>query len=91
MSSTPQENLAIHADKGQLWMRCSRCQHVYCPADQSWQEVCHVRYIPVPKVEPFQLVTELLSDYRLKEFCCPSCGVLLHVEMVEAKEAHDAA
>ena len=43
MNHPLRENLEIHASDGGEWLRCSRCQHVHCRADQDWRTFCKTR------------------------------------------------
>jgi len=77
------ENLEVYTDTGGTWIRCTRCSHILCQAHEDWKEVCRRRLLPPTKAGP--LMTDLLGLFLLEQLYCPSCGALLHTDMVEEK------
>ena len=84
MTHPLRENLEIHIDGGTEWVQCSRCQRRHCRADQDWKQFCKVRLFPPTKAG--RLMEDLAGQYLLRQIYCPSCGVLLDTEMVEAED-----
>jgi len=84
MNHPLRENLEIYADDDGEWIRCSRCQHIHCRADQDWRKVCKTRLLPPTKAG--QLMDTLAGQYLLRQTYCPSCGVLLDTDLVEESE-----
>jgi len=81
MSHPLRENLEIHSSEGVEWIRCSRCRHNHCRADQDWRQFCKVRFMAPTKAGP--LMETLVGQYLLQQLYCPSCGVLLDTHLVE--------
>jgi hypothetical protein len=88
MNHPLRENLEIHASDGAEWVRCSRCQHVHCRADQDWRQFCKTRLLPPTKAG--QLMGTLEGQYLLRQIHCPSCGILLETDLVEETEKNAA-
>lgn len=88
MSHPLRENLEVDGGDSGEWIRCSRCQHIHCRADQDWRQFCKVRFLPPTKAGP--LMAELTGQYLLRQISCPSCGVLLETDLVERKETDGA-
>ena len=84
MNHPLRENVEIHDGDGGEWVRCSRCQHNHCRADQDWKEFCQVRLLSPAKAG--ELMTDLTGQYLLRQIYCPSCGALLDTDLVEDKE-----
>lgn len=76
------ENLERVTDGSAEGVRCSRCRRRHCRADEDWRESCKVRLRSPTEAGP--LMEELTEGHRLRQLCCPSCGVLLDTDMVEA-------
>lgn len=84
MNHPLRENLEIHASDGAEWIRCSRCQHIHCRADQDWRNFCNTRLFPPTKAG--RLLDSLAGQYLLRQIYCPACGVLLDSDLIEEKE-----
>ncbi len=82
MNRLLRENLEIVTDGDVEWVQCSRCRHRHCRAGQDWKQFCKARLLPPTAAGP--LMEELTEGYRLRQICCPSCGVLLETDIVEA-------
>lgn len=77
------ENLEIHSESGGTWVRCTRCLYQLCQGSEDWSKHCLIRRWPPTKAGP--LMADLTGHFLLEQWCCPSCGVLLHTDLVEAK------
>jgi len=88
MSHPLRESLEICTGDGGEWVRCSRCRHIHCRADQDWRKFCKTRLLPPAKAG--QLMDTLAGQYLLRQLYCPSCGVLLDTDLVEEKEKDGA-
>jgi acetone carboxylase gamma subunit len=84
MNHPLRENLEIYAGGDGEWVRCSRCQHVHCRADEDWRKFCKTRLLPPTKAG--QLMDSLAGQYLLRQIYCPSCGVLLDTDLVEENQ-----
>ena len=85
MSHRLRENLAIADETGAAWIRCGKCQHRYCRADQDWREFCTIRFLPPANAG--SLLAILDGDYLLRQFYCPSCAALVDTDFVEKQQA----
>jgi len=88
MSHPLRESLEIYAGDGGEWVRCSRCRHIHCRADQDWRKFCKRQLLPPTKAG--HLMDTLAGQYLLRQLYCPSCGVLLDTDLVEEKEKDGA-
>jgi len=88
MNHPLREHLEIYAGDDGEWIRCSRCQHIHCRADQDWRKFCKTRLQPPTKAG--QLMDTLTGQYLLRQIYCPSCGVLLDTDLVEENEKDGA-
>jgi acetone carboxylase gamma subunit len=84
MSRPLRENLEIHAGDDGDWIRCRRCRHTHCRADQDWRAFCKVRLLP--PTQAGELMADLTGHYLLRQIYCPSCGALLDTDLVEEEE-----
>jgi len=84
MNHPLRENLEIHSGDGTEWVRCTRCQHIHCRADQDWRKFCTTLLLPPTKAGP--LMDSLAGQYLLRQVYCPSCGALLDTDLVEEAE-----
>lgn len=83
MNHPLRENMEVATVDGAEWIRCKRCQHRYCRADQDWRQFAKVRLLP--PTQAGQLMSVLSGDYLLRQHYCPSCAVLLDTDFVEEK------
>lgn len=88
MSHPLRENLEIHADELGDVVRCAKCHHIYCRADEDWQGFCAVRLFPPTKAG--KLMEPLAGQYLLRQLYCPSCGALLDTDLVEEEKNESA-
>ena len=88
MNHPLRESLEIYAGDDGEWVRCSRCQHIHCRADQDWRKACKTRLLPPTKAG--QLMDSLTGQYLLRQTYCPSCGVLLDTDLVEENQKDGA-
>jgi N-methylhydantoinase B len=66
-------------------IRCSKCGHVYCNADQD--PLDHATVARVPTLELGPLFGEAGSDYVFYEAYCPACGVRFYSSVMERGRA----
>jgi acetone carboxylase gamma subunit len=85
MSHPLRENLETVSENGADWIRCSKCQHRYCGADQDWRPFSTVR-ISVP-TQAGALFADLEGGYLLRQLFCPSCAALVETDFIEAVQA----
>jgi hypothetical protein len=88
MNHPLRENLEIYAGDDGEWIRCSRCRHIHCRADQDWRKFCKTRLLPPTKAG--HLMDTLAGQYLLRQLYCPSCGILLETDLVEEKQKDGA-
>lgn len=81
MSHPLRENLVVVVLDGAEWIRCGKCEHRFCRADQDWRRFGKVRLLLPTKAGGLMAV--LNEDYLLRHICCPSCAVLLETDFVE--------
>jgi acetone carboxylase gamma subunit len=75
------EKLAVVANSGAQWIRCTQCSHSLCQLGDSWKKRCTRRTFPPTHAGP--LMSQLVGHYLLEKLYCPSCGALLDSELVE--------
>ena len=83
MTHPLRENLTVALLDGAEWIRCGKCGHRFCRAEQDWRQFGKVRLLPPTKAGGLMAV--LSGDYLLRQICCPSCAVLLETDFVEEK------
>ena len=84
MNRPLRENLEVHADNNGTWIRCTRCLHILCPADQDWKGASKRKLLPPTMAGP--LMKNLVGRFFLEQLYCPSCGGLLNTSLVLAEE-----
>jgi hypothetical protein len=76
------ENLELYTGgQGSGVIRCTRCNHILCPAGSDWRQAAERRLLPPTKAGP--LMRDLVGRYALEQLLCPSCGALLNTDLVE--------
>jgi hypothetical protein len=75
------DGLTISGADGAAEYRCRRCEHVLGAAGGDWRELAATFDEPTAYGEPAELAS---GDDRfvLRHHCCPSCALLLEVEML---------
>ncbi len=81
MSHPFRENLEVYTSADGMWIRCTRCLHVLCQAEDDWRKICRVGVFPPTKAG--QLMSDLVDQFLLEQLYCPSCGALLSIDLVE--------
>ena len=84
MSHPLRENLQVVSENGAASIRCSKCQHRYCRADQEWREFATVRLSAPSKAGG--LFADLESSYVLRQLFCPSCAALVETDFIESAQ-----
>lgn len=82
MSHPLRENLQVVSENGAVSIRCSKCQHHYCSADQDWRLFSTVRLSAPSKAG--LLFADLEGGYLLRQLFCPSCAVLVDTDFIES-------
>ncbi len=75
------EHLEIVVQKGKPWVRCTRCSHILCPAQEEWKQACAVKRLR--PVAAGALLNILPRTFAAVQRYCPSCGVLLDTSLVD--------
>jgi hypothetical protein len=64
-------------------VQCVKCGGELGSSPATWYEQAKVRMLPAGAASPLMAILD--SQYRLKQLLCPSCGALLHTELVGAE------
>ena len=80
MTHPLRESLEFHADSTGSRIRCARCFHVLCGAEEDWRQHCKRKLLPPTHAGP--LMENLLGHFILEQLCCPSCGILLNTDFI---------
>lgn len=83
-----QEYLEVCKVGEELWIRCVSCGHVLCNNPKNWIDECSSAVFPPASAGPLMRI--LAGKYLFQRWSCPSCGVLLKCEIVDAKEERSA-
>ncbi|MBS1895519.1 MAG: hydantoinase B/oxoprolinase family protein [Actinobacteria bacterium] len=69
-------------------VRCTRCGHELCAADEDWKEHAVGRDAPLAEAGPVHRDT---GECLLREYVCPGCATLLDAAITRAEDAtlHD--
>jgi acetone carboxylase gamma subunit len=86
MSHPLRENLEVVSENGADSVRCSKCQHRYCGADEDWRAFATVR-LSAPS-QAGRLFGDLEGSYLLRQLFCPSCAALVETDFIESPEAN---
>jgi N-methylhydantoinase B len=80
------ENLeAVGAAKNRVW-RCVRCSSELGPAKEDYRQFVLRRELPIHRGQPRELAPKRWDQYRIREYFCPSCGVMFEVDSVQKGE-----
>ena len=79
------ENLEVFDDDAGTWIRCTRCSHVFCKAEEDWRQASKSKLFPPTKAGP--LMKDLVGRFLLKQLYCPGCAALLSSDIVEDENA----
>jgi acetone carboxylase gamma subunit len=85
MTHPLRENLEVSDHTGAPSIRCAKCRHHYCRADQDWRDFAAVRLSPPANAGG--LFTILDGDYLLRQLFCPSCAALVETDFIESDQA----
>jgi N-methylhydantoinase B len=77
------ENLEVRTESGVAWIRCTRCGHRLCRADEDWMAAAARNRLDPTKAGP--RMAPLSGAYRIEQHSCPSCGALLNTDVVESE------
>jgi hypothetical protein len=81
MNHPLRENLEFFIEGERSWIRCTRCNHVLCPAAEDWKKACKRALQPPTKAGP--LMNVLVNHFLLEQLFCPCCGTLLNTALIE--------
>ena len=81
MTRPLRENLVVHDEDGQSWVRCAKCSQTLSLADQDWKAGCRVVVTSPTTAGPHRQV--MLGKIAFEERYCPGCGTLLDVAFLE--------
>jgi N-methylhydantoinase B len=73
------------SESGADSIRCSKCQHRYCRADEDWRLFSTVR-LSAP-THAGRLFADLERNYFFRQLFCPSCAALVETDFIEAPVA----
>lgn len=65
--------------------RCLKCGHVVGPVSDDYKEHAGTFDAGISEGEPVELAPPA-SDFVLRHYVCPSCGILFEVDMVQKSE-----
>lgn len=83
MNHPLRENIEVYSGSGGDWIRCERCGHRLCSAQDNWREFCVRRTFSPIKAGP--LMTDLIGHYVFEKLYCPGCKTLFDADMVRVK------
>ena len=89
MSYPYRQNLEVLDDSSDKMIRCSQCSRMLCRLGEDWKKTCTRRIFPPARAGA--LMTDLEGYYLLEKLYCPSCGVLLDSNFVEASSARSSS
>lgn len=70
--------LTVERDAGGSQVRCAACSTALSRSDQNWKSGARLQAVPVDQLGgPYGTG----RDLQLRQFICPSCGVLLDTEL----------
>ena len=74
--------------EGKTVYRCLKCGHVLGPAKDDYKNLALKRTVPIFKAQPTFLASYALKSdtFVMREYYCPSCGVMFEVDMVQKDE-----
>lgn len=75
------EYLEVDDSSGKEMIRCSKCQHVFCPLTENYKNYALMSNNPLSKAGP-EYYYRPSDRFVLREYYCPECVVMLDVEMV---------
>jgi N-methylhydantoinase B len=81
-----QEHVEACSDGDAKWLRCTGCGHRFGAPDTDWLAGCETREFEPTTAGP--LMDLLAHEFKLRQWYCPGCGVLLRTEMVASGGAH---
>lgn len=76
----------VPGDRGGDVYRCRRCGHMLGPADRSFKAHAASYETPAAEGQAAQAARAQHDGWVLRHFICPSCAVLLEVDMLPAGE-----
>lgn len=82
------ENVDVVSIEGQNINRCAKCQFRFGPASKCFKYQVAVKEIPYNEFKNMGIMDRDSERFVVREFICPSCGVLLDVESVTNGEGY---
>ena len=83
MNRPLRENLEVVARAGKEDICCTRCSYTFGPVGSDWRKKANRRLLPPTDAGPYR--EEMVDLFKMEQRNCPSCGVLLEVQMIEAE------
>lgn len=80
------DSLEAAAIRGNMTWRCIRCRTELGPAAEDYRQFVLRREQPIHKGQPRNLAPKRWDQYRIREYFCPSCGVMFEVDSVTKGE-----
>ncbi len=71
---------------GELTNRCRKCEHTLGPASADFKEQAGSYDEPISTGQPLSFGEDGDTEWVLRHFICPSCGVLYDVDMMPRGE-----
>ncbi|MFC1901809.1 acetone carboxylase subunit gamma [Chloroflexota bacterium] len=77
------EYLEMVEEKGQVVIRCSKCQHIYCSPSENFLEKAICAELPLPVIAEKRPEHD---KFVLRAFYCPGCQTSLHREICRPED-----
>jgi N-methylhydantoinase B len=76
------DNLEVVAARGQVFVRCIKCQSPICPVEENYKDYVLTADVPAAHGQPARFVPTMATPFVLREYCCPRCAIMFEVDMV---------
>lgn len=81
MAQRISESLELVEQNGKSQIKCSKCKQVLCTAEENYKLSAVYAEFPLSKAGP-KYFFRPSDKFILREYYCPSCGILFEVEML---------
>ena len=75
------ESLELDKTDQGAFIKCSKCKQVLCSGEENYKNSATYAEFPLSKAGP-KYFYRPSEKFILREYYCPSCGVLFEVEML---------